>query len=70
MPVAPVTLQRLSDAGLNPFAATLLAESLLKHPNPKPVEFTLPITRGDCPGYIGVRFRLEPIEGRPGQEAK
>lgn len=36
-----VTLQKLSDCGLNPFAAQLLVESYLRHPNKKPVAFEL-----------------------------
>lgn len=60
--VPVVTLQMLSDAGLNPFAFQLLAESLLKGPRlAGPVEFVLPIQRSDCPGWSGVLFRMEPI---------
>jgi hypothetical protein len=54
-------MQFLLDAGINAFGAELLAESLLKHPNPIPIKFTLPINRSDCPNWIGVRFVLEPI---------
>lgn len=36
-----VSLQELSDCGLNPFAATLLVESWLNHPEPKKVSFPL-----------------------------
>jgi hypothetical protein len=55
------TIQDLSDVGLNPFGAVLLAESLLRHPKPIPVEFVLPIRRSDCPGWSGVKFALTPI---------
>ena len=57
-----ITLQQLSDAGINPFAAELLAESLLKHSNPILVEFELPVNRKDIPNWIGVKFTLEPIK--------
>ncbi len=53
--------QSLINAGLNSFAADLLAESLLKHPEPKRIKFLLPIHRTDCEGWIGVMFTLEPI---------
>lgn len=60
--VAPfVTLQALSTAGLNPFAVTLLAESLLQHHAPRPVSFKFSINRKDCPDWAGVRFSLEPL---------
>lgn len=54
-------LQALHDRGLNPFAAELLAESLLKQPKPETVEFFLEIDRRDCAGWKGVKFRLEPV---------
>ncbi len=38
---AEVSLQRLSDCGINPFAAQLLWESWKGHPNPKSVSFVL-----------------------------
>jgi hypothetical protein len=47
-----VTLQELSDCGLNPFALQLLMESWQRHPNPKPVAFLLrglPIALGYDP---------------------
>jgi len=54
-------MQAMLDAGLNAFGAELLAESLLRHPDAKKITFDLPINRSDCPGWIGVRFTLEPI---------
>lgn len=55
-------LQALHDCGINPFGCVLVAESLLKHPNPQKVEFALPICRKDIPNWAGVKFTLEPIE--------
>lgn len=49
------------DAGLNPLAAELLAESLLRHPDPKTVTFPFPINRKEMPAWAGVKFTLEPI---------
>lgn len=58
-------LQALVDAGINAFAAELLAESLLKSPVAKaaadrgePLRFFFPVQRTDCPGWIGVDFVL------------
>ena len=60
------SLQQLSDCGLNPFAVTLLAESLLRHPSgAKPISFFFPIERSDCPGWVGVKFELTPIADAP-----
>ncbi len=53
--------QSLINAGLNVFAADLLAESLLQHQEPKKIKFLLPIHRTDCEGWIGVVFTLEPV---------
>lgn len=53
--------QTLINAGLNVFGADCLAESLLRHPQPKFVQFLLPIRRMDCPGWIGVKITLEPL---------
>lgn len=60
--------QALSDAGLNPFAITLLCESLLRAPmakeiveRGKPIEFDFPINRADCAGYRGVHITLMPL---------
>ena len=59
-------MQDLHTVGLNPFAVTLLAESLLKSPlapmtvgQPKTFEF--PVQRSDCAGWVGVRITLEAI---------
>lgn len=46
--VREVSLQELSDCGINPFAAELLQESYSSHPKPVPVTFLL----------RGVRFSL------------
>jgi hypothetical protein len=57
--MAEVTLQNLSDCGLNPLAVKLLVESWKKHPNPKPVRFV----------FAGVLITLEaaPKEKKPGK---
>lgn len=57
----PNVKQAMLDAGLNAFGAQLLAESMLRCPDAKKITFDLPVRRGDCPGWIGVRFTLEPI---------
>lgn len=59
-------MQDLHTVGLNPFAVTLLAESLLKSPLApltvgKPQGFFFPIQRSDCPGWVGVRITLEAV---------
>lgn len=59
-------MQDLHTVGLNPFAVTLLAESLLKSPLApltigKPQGFFFPVQRGDCPGWVGVRITLEAV---------
>ena len=51
---------------LNPFAAVLLSESLLKGNDASqtignPHTITVPIKRCDCPGWAGVRITLEAI---------
>ena len=63
-------LQDLHTVGLNPFAVTLLAESLLKSPlapmtvgKPQTIEF--PVRREDCAGWAGVRLTLEAIPAAP-----
>ena len=56
--------QLLNDAGLNIFGAQLLAESLLRHPDARKIEFTLPMLRADCPGWSGVKFILEPVPNK------
>jgi len=64
----------LHAVGLNPFAVTLLAESLLKSPlaqwtTTRPQGFFFPVKRGDCPGWIGVRFTLEAVPQAAEHEA-
>jgi hypothetical protein len=56
-----IVKQAMLDCGLNAWAMELLAESLLRHPDPKSVEFFFPVRRKDTPGWIGVKVRLEPI---------
>jgi hypothetical protein len=56
----------LHTVGLNPFAVTLLAESLLKSPLApmtvgKPQTFFFPVHRGDCADWQGVRITLEAV---------
>jgi hypothetical protein len=48
----PVTLQELSDCGLNPFAVKLLAESVTRHPRPRSVCFEF----GDWKFFLGVNM--------------
>jgi hypothetical protein len=60
--------QALLDCGLNAWAVELLAESMLRHPDPKTVEFFFPVLRKDTPGWIGVKVRLEPISDELTQE--
>lgn len=55
-------LQQLADCGVNPFAVTLVCESLLKHPKPEKVTFMFPNHRPDCPGWLGVEVTLTPIK--------
>lgn len=59
-------MSNLHAVGLNPFAVTLVAESLLKSPLApltigKPQGFFFPVRRGDCAAYSGVRFTLEAV---------
>jgi hypothetical protein len=63
----------LQTLGLNPFAVTLLAESMLKsayvkHCGTKPLTFEFPVRRGDCESWAGVRITIEavPADGVPG----
>ncbi len=59
-------MQDLHTIGINPFAVTLLAESVLKSPLApmtvgKPQGFFFPIQRSDCPGWAGVRITVEAV---------
>ncbi len=47
-----VTLQELSDCGINPFAAKLIAESFASHPNPKEATFR----------YRNAVFHMKPLK--------
>lgn len=56
----------LHTLGINPFAVTLLAESMLKSEYVKrcgarPLTFEFPVRRGDCSGWIGVRITIEAV---------
>ena len=60
------TKQNLHAIGLNPFAVTLLAESMLKsvyvkNCGAKPLTFAFPIQRNDCSGWLGVRITIEAV---------
>jgi hypothetical protein len=63
----PVTLQQLSDVGLNPFAVQLLAESYAKHPEPKPIAFSYESTKDGKPIKVFIRMDAEDPE-EPGEE--
>jgi hypothetical protein len=59
-------MQALHDLGLNPFAVTLLAESMLKSAyvqrlGTKPLTFEFPVRRNDCADWAGVRLTIEAI---------
>lgn len=59
-------MQDLHTIGINPFAVTLLAESVLKSQIApmtvgKPQGFFFPVIRGDCPGWKGVRITVEAV---------
>jgi hypothetical protein len=59
-------MQDLHTIGINPFAVTLLAESVLKSPLAamtvgKSQGFFFPIQRSDCPGWAGVRITVEAV---------
>jgi hypothetical protein len=59
-------MQDLHTLGLNPFAVTLLAESMLKSAYVKqcgtePLTFEFPVSRGDCAGWAGVRITIEAV---------
>lgn len=64
-------MQSLHTLGINPFAVTLLAESMLKsayvnHCGPKPLTFEFPVRRGDCEGWAGVRITIEAVPAPDG----
>lgn len=66
-------MQDLHTVGLNPFAVTLLAESLLKSKLApmsvgQPMTFEFPVRREDCAGWAGVRITLEAIPEAPKKE--
>ncbi len=50
--IEEVTGQQLTDCGINPFAAKLIAESFVKHPKPTPITFR----------YGKAIFHMRPIE--------
>ena len=59
-------MNNLHQIGLNPFAVTLLAESMLKsdyvkHCGVKPLTFAFPVNRSDCAGWQGVRITIEAV---------
>lgn len=63
-------MQDLHTVGLNPFAVSLLAESLLKSPLApmtvdKPLGFFFPVHRSDCEGWVGVRITVEAVRSLP-----
>lgn len=59
-------LQDLHTLDINPFAVTLLAESVLKSPIAErtvdtPLPFFFPVNREDCAGWCGVRITIEAV---------
>lgn len=59
-------MQDLHTLGINPFAVTLLAESMLKsayvnHCGTKPLTFEFPVNRPDCKGWAGVCITIEAV---------
>jgi len=54
-------MQTLIDCGLNAFAFDLIAESLLKSPDPQKLDFVFPVSRNDCKRWAGVRLTVDPI---------
>ncbi len=59
-------MNSLHALGLNPFAVTLLAESMLKSAyvancGSKPLTFNFPVQRSDCAGWMGVRITIEAV---------
>lgn len=69
-------MQDLHTVGINPFAVTLLAESVLKSPLApmtvgKPQGFFMPVSRSDCEGWAGVRITVEAVpELAPEEQAQ
>ena len=70
-------MQDLQTVGINPFAVTLLAESVLKSPLAemtvnKPQGFFFPVSRSDCAGWAGVRITVEavPVEKPAEQQSE
>jgi hypothetical protein len=68
-------LQDLHTVGINPFAVTLLAESVLKSPIAPmtvgdPKGFFMPVNRGDCPGWAGVRITVEAVRAEAPEPAQ
>lgn len=60
-------LNDLHTVGINPFAVTLVAESLLKgplaaHSAKEPLGFFFPVKREDCAGFTGVSFTLQAVQ--------
>lgn len=63
-------MQAMHELGLNPFAVTLLAESMLKSAyvkqlGTKPLTFEFPVQRSDCAGWAGVKITIEAIPEEP-----
>lgn len=64
-------MQDLHTIGLNPFAVTLVAESMLKSAyvkncGSKPLTFEFPVRRSDCEGWAGVRITIEAVPAPSG----
>jgi hypothetical protein len=60
--------QALLDAGINAFAADLLAESYLRSGLAQPLaekgktlQFFLPVNRSDCPTWKGVEISIKAV---------
>lgn len=59
-------MQDLHTVGINSFAVSLLAESVLKSPLAPmtvgdPQGFFFPVSRSDCAGWAGVRITVEAV---------
>lgn len=68
-----LVMKNLHGIGLNPFAVTLLAESMLrseyvKHCGTKPLSFNFPVNRSDCAGWAGVRITIEAVPVGPASQ--